>query len=175
MKYQSFLGFWSYLWGIETSHIAPANVRSFLFWSYLWGIETHQRRLADNPINVLILPMRNWNMLDHANQNPYHMVLILPMRNLNFSTGLSIRMPNSFWSYLWGIETTDRRGKVAFPIGFWSYLWGIETRKSLKTPTTCPRFDLTYEELKLIFVTGNTKVLVVLILPMRNWNPALNG
>ncbi len=61
-KWRQGLGFWAYLWGIETLLPAPSLANIALFWAYLWGIETVLRSPVWRPVRqVLSLPMRNWN------------------------------------------------------------------------------------------------------------------
>ena len=143
------------------------------FWSYLWGIETEGtiRGWLDNP-EVLILPMRDWNGKNVFLIKNASSVLILPMRDWNPFRPLSICCSFPFWSYLWGIETLDgTRTYTATPM-FWSYLWGIETR--LWTTTLYRWYSVV---LILPMRDWNIEVhdffeiwIVVLILPMRDWN-----
>mgnify|MGYP007135779307 CR=1 FL=1 len=102
---------------------------------------------------VLIVPMRNWNrdVLDIVNAL-CPTVLIVPMRNWNTGIGRSVvQLVQTFWSYLWGIETKLILFHYCIIIRmFWSYLWGIETSSRA--------------------VRGDPRLCRVLIVPMRNWN-----
>ena len=83
--FPSYLQFWSYLWGIETSLSCHSMPDSPSFWSYLWGIETVNNANAEVLVGeVLIVPMRDWNPL---------------------AVGHERDRLAAFWSYLWGIET----------------------------------------------------------------------
>ena len=79
------MAFWSYLWGIETSSGLLPWSRIAGFWSYLWGIETPACGLKFllMQVEVLIVPMRNWNLFwVNTLFKPFE-VLIVPMRNWN--------------------------------------------------------------------------------------------
>ena len=91
---------------------------------------------------------------------------------LYFSYRSPYRSWNTFWAYLWGIETMQKHKEVSFfQYEFWAYLWGIETIYVLLVLAWHLCFEPTYEELKLkkYFRSdrGNGRVLS---LPMRNWN-----
>ena len=126
------------------------------------------------PAWVLILPMRDWNQIAKLYAVLQCLiVLILPMRDWNspyFSfhqSGISgfdltyegLKLlggllaaigPVLFWSYLWGIETHKRGNQESKKRwAFWSYLWGIEIMA--RSP-------------------WRTLRILVLILPMRDWN-----
>ena len=58
---------------------------------------------------VLILPMRNGNVIISNSLLVVSIVLILPMRNGNAVTNAKINDVNAeFLSYLWGMETVDK-------------------------------------------------------------------
>jgi len=80
-----------------------------------------------------------------------------------------IRNASSLPDYLWGIETTGYStcsSVIALP----DYLWGIETSWfSLPFPFL-PRFQTTYEELKLLLLAVLKNDFSASRLPMRNWN-----
>ena len=157
------------------SYASSTGIRLTTFWSYLWGIETASF------LRLLLFFQcfdRTYEELKPGR---------LPDR---CSTG------KWFWSYLWGIETGSAAEAGANHPAFWSYLWGIET--SCRNPNASMRFgfDRTYEELKLVnnpdikamYATGFDRTyeelkhlpqrdrvclgIAVLIVPMRNWNPA---
>ena len=188
------------------------------FWSYLWGIETTPfSRWSLFPDRVLIVPMRNWNRyvmptgsatscssdrtyeelkprrtrersriypcsdrtyeelkLTPVNQPTRRgfKVLIVPMRNWNSAIGRSTRKRNALVLIVpmrnWNTLAIAARSSAQ---AFWSYLWGIET--SLYVPV------YVYKCLVLIVPMRNwNRVSVVrvdagsfvLIVPMRNWN-----
>ena len=121
-------------------------------------------------------------------------VLNVPMRNWNSTAASSNFKTQTFWTYLWGIETPSARKLAAEWNTFWTYLWGIETTPFDSCPTVpSHRFERTYEELKRINAAAvlNTfhgfertyeelKLAVVMLpppfivkvlnVPMRNWN-----
>ena len=118
------------IWPLRNWNIRclPATIRPFGFWSYLWGIETTEVPGIYQAEFVLILPMRNWNSwILISIRHKSFMVLILPMRNWNAASWKRFGQLFKFWSYLWGIETGKRRHCRPGKPGFWSYLWGIET------------------------------------------------
>ena len=168
------------------------------FLSYLWGMETFTVYTLSlvNTNQVLILPMRNGNWGKRGLFMKMLIVLILPMRNgnpQNFSNLLYNFIP--FLSYLWGMETRDGlvcveeqwRQVLILPMrnGNTCQLW--------KACHVCFRSYPTYEEWKLLsslvicfnplaflsYLWGmETSItfcwifynLIVLILPMRNGN-----
>ena len=169
------LGFWSYLWGIETIFSKSIYMTTRWFWSYLWGIETlFGERKFFQLFQVLILPMRDWNIFTKTS-------IVLPF----FCFDLTYEGVK-----LWWIQRNRRTWRT-----FWSYLWGIEIPRLYTRQSDDERFDLTYEGLKLIigfFCIGSppgfdltyeglkSKALCspippskVLILPMRDWNPSM--
>ena len=75
-----------------------------------------------------------------------------------------------FISYLWGIETVQFAVVLVGAWRFISYLWGIETFISTFSHWQSSSLYLTYEELKPIWATYNISIIIVYILPMRNWN-----
>ena len=56
------------------------------------------------PLNVWILPMRDWNKRNASKLKSLNWVLILPMRDWNNVSSFRNRSVKLFWSYLWGIE-----------------------------------------------------------------------
>jgi len=76
-------------------------------------------------------------------------VLILPMRNGNSYSNVSSFICSMFLSYLWGMETSLYLSPECASTLFLSYLWGMETQ---------------------VFSLFLAKILIVLILPMRNGN-----
>ena len=165
--------FLSYLWGMETILRKTTFVISIPFLSYLWGMETNRKRLLERYfVKVLILPMRNGNLLQ-----------LLPQpreRNCSYPTyeewklcqhTINNNVIYKFLSYLWGMETISEQEIILHqlssyptyeewkPTGtsikmdsyrkFLSYLWGMETN---------------------IYHTPLYKRIWVLILPMRNGN-----
>ena len=54
---------------------------------------------------------------------------------------------------------------------FWAYLWGIETGYGIRWDRDQASFEPTYEELKHGLTTEEiAEKIIVLSLPMRNWN-----
>ncbi len=146
--------FWAYLWGIETPLVLEARVIEIQVlslpmrnWNRVW-----YRPLWRGDV-VLSLPMRNWNRLQQDMFCTFHYVLSLPMRNWNGADVLMIpgnMMP--FWAYLWGIETDTLQSNVSVHQLFWAYLWGIETGEvGGFAGLGAGRFEPTYEELKPLF------------------------
>ena len=146
---------------------------------------------------VLIVPMRNWNT--SWTRTPISRSAFWSYLwgiETSVEAGIWQRVQWGFWSYLWGIETKCRKSFFAWSrTWFWSYLWGIETRieishqllhlgrfdrtyeelklecRQVAGKFLC-RFDRTYEELKRFTTLINLKFsALVLIVPMRNWNP----
>ena len=159
---------------METSLNNEYRRTPFWFLSYLWGMETIFHKVhKKNMKAVLILPMRNGNMVRSTIKIVKLLVLILPMRNgiptvlSNSLSGffcvliLSMRNGNPFiyqlvFSYHWVLILPMRNGNFSEDLSkmylmalFLSYLWGMETR------------------LKLNINSLNSSVL---ILPMRNGN-----
>ena len=151
---QLFLHFYFtiYIWGMETFFSLSSGAFLKKFLSYLWGMETvraidvknvtifssyptyeewkrRKREKVSREKAVLILPMRNGNLVSHLPVFKRFLVLILPMRNGNFVASIWSSMLSAlFLSYLWGMETR----KMALYIWSWntwflSYLWGMET------------------------------------------------
>jgi len=147
--------FLSYLWGMETKNSwrirGASPPPSFL--SYLWGMET-KKWLLKTPSKcsqVLILPMRNGNLLRNLKMIYNLLVLILPMRNGNF---ISFALATLSWicsyptyeewkPYIFSVSPSILN-KSSYPtyeewkpslnfhiseqiIMFLSYLWGMET------------------------------------------------
>jgi len=105
-----------------------------LFLSYLWGMETVLVWLLLLVVQflVLILPMRNGNLLFLLLLPLPLYVLILPMRNGNYLVlkyqNSSSYLPPWFLSYLWGMETYFWYYRKYRWTVFLSYLWGMETQ-----------------------------------------------
>ena len=122
--------FLSYLWGMETQVFVKYDIHWTWFLSYLWGMETVYLVFFSYFFQfVLILPMRNGNKFDIANDDwviscsyPTYeewklasfkrlymdtwIVLILPMRNGNLIILANMVIwYHMFLSYLWGMET----------------------------------------------------------------------
>jgi len=121
--------------------------------------------------SIHILPMRNWNtspsVFDKVTQN----IHILPMRNWNLHPHKRINGQFQFTSYLWGIETQNKKDGYNKGRKFTSYLWGIETADC---NIYCPVGDEFTSYLWGIETQdkNNKPILAVIIhiLPMRNWN-----
>jgi len=145
------------------------------FSAYLWGIETSIPTIRPlSSWQVLSLPMRNWNQVATAHANcascsqptyeelkPHNIVLdamwsrvlSLPMRNWNLKDPAAIKAATKFSAYLWGIETgMSARG--------WFFCFFCS--------------QPTYEELKPYSTTPVWARVMVLSLPMRNWNAPLS-
>ena len=101
-------------------------------------------------LDVLILPMRDWNITSGNLYSRLHSSF------WSYLWGIEIRLEKIlnrrkklFWSYLWGIEIEDVKQSGYINEKFWSYLWGIEIKIDFHTHVSfflC--FDLTYEGLK---------------------------
>ena len=122
-----------------------------LFWAYLWGIETLIIRLKlQTKVQVLSLPIRNWNYPPIPQFAPGREVLSLPMRNWNLPSG---------GTYLWrqpSFEPTYEELKHAMR------KMSGEQEHVLSLPM---RNWNRQEELSVNLTS------LVLSLPMRNWNP----
>ena len=128
--------------------------------------------IRHSPFLVLILPMRDWNKLRTSPSLMFLWVLILPMRDWNRDSTVWWGWACAFWSYLWGIEMRNVDGnETDISTGFWSYLWGIEITYDGRKSNPKRKF-WSY----LWGIEINAKCLsrlagiVVLILPMRDWN-----
>ncbi len=142
--------FWAYLWGIETRTVQAEDVAesSFeptyeelkpgditwkwllgeLFWAYLWGIETAMPPVSTaGPLNVLSLPMRNWNRRLRSRKSSSSTVLSLPMRN---------------WNTVPRRDDWRRAGVLSLPMRNWNQ------NRSTATTSRKRGFEPTYEELK---------------------------
>jgi len=98
---------------------------------------------------VLILPMRNGNLMLRQNMASALFVLILPMRNGNFVLHQQVHLHRMFLSYLWGMETCHHRYTKHVLTWFLSYLWGMETNiDNKKMRPNYLRSYPTYEEWK---------------------------
>ena len=77
--------------GLKSLHYPFFNVLKETFWSYLWGIETkfHKQNFSFH-FRVLILPMRDWNIIIIFSLILKTIVLILPMRDWNEDFGIFI-------------------------------------------------------------------------------------
>ena len=127
-------------------------INQILFLSYLWGIETIEKAVAKYKVcKVFIVPMRNWNQIIKQYNSTD--------RKSFYRTYEELKR-----------ERDSRRHRSVYK--FLSYLWGIETL----TLFICKIFIFncfyrTYEELKLSLNNCMGKaVVVVFIVPMRNWN-----
>ena len=165
--------FWSYLWGIEIKWIGLgyARFQSFdltyeglkLHNSYIWFIISPYRFdltyeglkfsfLYSNPFSiryVLILPMRDWNIVKTTNTLNHALSFDLTYEGLKcWKAGMNEHLFLAFWSYLWGIEIETAPLWLSYEscfdltyeglkslnlftfvsslTAFWSYLWGIE-------------------------------------------------
>ena len=142
--------FWSYLWGIETREVKRMDFLDRVFWSYLWGIETQKTpERFNSTVQVLILPMRDWNHWKKFQALLTHLRFDLTYEGLKLVSAIVLAaakevliLPMRDWNWF----GKQRISEVA---SFWSYLWGIETR------FRCPHLS-----------SSNS----VLILPMRDWN-----
>ena len=120
---------------------------------------------------IHILPMRNWNNSFSVNSVASSIIHILPMRNWNYLSSNCTRLPLTFTSYLWGIETLWSCEKRESKKWFTSYLWGIETDPRIDRFMVRQNSHPTYEELKLMTWKGISRGGgLIHILPMRNWN-----
>jgi len=147
---------------------------------------------------VLILPMRNGNIIQSPQSFASLYVLILPMRNGNLISYQFSPSIFAFLSYLWGMETFDVFLHIPFlPSSyptyeewkqfnffasswriymFLSYLWGMETFL-YNTHFLLRLLFLSYlwgmETQYSSFFFISHFLLLVLILPMRNGNVLL--
>ncbi len=99
-------------------------------------------------------------------------VLSLPMRNWNEDDSrISMLESSGFLAYLWGIETFPGKRESLKTLWFLAYLWGIETNLYSRRPQIeMPVLSLPMRNWNDAI---NTTVITwqrVLSLPMRNWN-----
>ena len=144
------LKFWSYLWGIEIAAKSAEYCFSTWFWSYLWGIEMRILGTSERiGRQVLILPMRDWNIKQVEWLKMTIEVLILPMRDWN-SVLLYIPHIHS-WSFDLtyeglklnkSLEMGWNKKVLILPMRDWN------TKAFLHLIAVARRFDLTYEGLK---------------------------
>jgi len=106
-------------------------------------------RSVYNPVDVLSLPMRNWNFAILNSFRRRRHVLSLPMRNWNL---LNARMAESKLNRF--ESTYEELKQISWPLicnvaqTFWVYLWGIETNTQTGWRVARLGFESTYEELK---------------------------
>ena len=130
--------------------------RLLKFLSYLWGIETILRQLLNVVIYIIvfIVPMRNWN----GNNLVY----------IDTTTPRFYRTYEELKQNYWVIDTSSN-------LGFYRTYEELKPNIFCYIFTTSLCFYRTYEELKLCqFVYITVINFLVFIVPMRNWNCALN-
>ena len=133
------LKFLSYLWGMETQFQHKTLLNLDIFFVLILPMRNGNILMCINSIShriVLILPMRNGNVSNKSLYFKLYMVLILPMRNGNLiSFALAtLSWISAFLSYLWGMEThIFLIWSIMLNSPFLSYLWGMETSQVRQT------------------------------------------
>ena len=131
-------------------------------------------REAEAAMEVLIVPMRNWNLKFQRMRRPFGTwVLIVPMRNWNFSGPESVpRIASMFWSYLWGIETTvpgrytvTSKCVLIVPMRNWNIRCLSANSAMLPAVLIVPMRNWNFAAPNVPYEGSD-----VLIVPMRNWN-----
>ena len=103
---EAHMSFLSYLWGMETDAIHYELARRFEFLSYLWGMETWYGVCYVDKLVIRSYPTyEEWKPASCCFWNAFFNVLILPMRNGNMIMCCTVMLCGMFLSYLWGMET----------------------------------------------------------------------
>ena len=122
-------------------------------------------------ISVLILPMRNGNLLSIqiCQRTQHRSYPTYEEWKPSFTSLFSFILHRSYPTYEeW--KLFGDIGGLLFPSEFLSYLWGMETFSNLVRYFCYTRSYPTYEEWKLPIVSLKISISSVLILPMRNGN-----
>ena len=142
--------------------------------------------------SVLLVPLWNWNDMTSRKFHKLLRVLLVPLWNWNVRHKIKVTVWRQFYSYLYGIETTQSEAKeegcdlfysylygietylynshIINYLQFYSYLYGIETRKMLDTLFQVWCFTRTFMELKHGNYNFFEYFLAVLLVPLWNWN-----
>jgi len=147
--WKTILSFSAYLWGIETDNTPAGVLRVVGSQPTYEELKPDDKDMLKMALQVLSLPMRNWNPVPFHGFRCDYPVLSLPMRNWNAFPRLKKAANNRFSAYLWGIETKafqgfpERRLRVlSLPMRNWNRL------KGKKQPDVIISSQPTYEELK---------------------------
>ena len=146
-----------------------------LFWSYLWGIEIKKVNsfVAKNPCFDLTyeglksFPIPHHERLEYCFDLTYEGLKYLSGRYCGVRPRDVLILPMRDWNRQ---ETCRLKGTprvLILPMRDWN------TKPNKQKTKHNPRFDLTYEGLKLIEHEKNFWENHVLILPMRDWNSVI--